>query len=73
MNGSELGKWLVGVGVAIAILGLLLWSGIGRNWSGRLPGDINYSRQNVSFHFPIVTCLIVSAVLTFLMWLFRRN
>ena len=69
---NEIGKVLVIVGLLIAILGALLWSGIGRGWLGRLPGDINYSRDNFSFHFPIVTCLVVSIVLTILLWLFRR-
>ena len=69
---SELGKMLVIAGLAIAAIGALLWSGLGRGWLGRLPGDINYSKDNVSFHFPIVTCLLVSAVLTLLMWLLRK-
>jgi hypothetical protein len=41
-------------------------------WLGRLPGDINIKRDNFSFHFPLVTCLIISAVLSFVMWLLRR-
>jgi hypothetical protein len=69
---NEIGKLLVIVGISIAILGALLWSGIGKNWLGRLPGDINYSRDNFSFHFPIVTCLILSAILTLLFWLLRK-
>ncbi|HEY0455397.1 MAG TPA: DUF2905 domain-containing protein [Verrucomicrobiae bacterium] len=68
----DLGKFLVVIGIALAAVGLLLWSGIGKNWLGRLPGDINYSRDNFSLHFPIVTCLIISLVLTLLMWLIRR-
>ena len=50
----------------------MLWLGVGKSWFGRLPGDIHYSRDNFSFHFPIVTCLIISALLTLLMWIFRR-
>ena len=69
---NELGKMLVIAGLAIAAIGALLWSGFGRGWLGRLPGDVNYSKDNVSFHFPIVTCLLVSAILTLLMWLFRK-
>jgi len=69
---NELGKMLVIAGLAIAAIGALLWSGLGRGWLGRLPGDINYSKDNVGFHFPIVTCLLVSAVLTLLMWLLRK-
>jgi len=53
-------------------IGLLLWSGAGRGWFGRLPGDIHYSRGNFSFHFPIVTCLLLSLLLTLLLWLFKK-
>jgi len=69
---NDLGKFLVIVGLLIAAVGGLLWSGLGKGWLGRLPGDINYSKGNFSFHFPIVTCLIVSVVLTLLLWLFRK-
>ena len=69
---NDLGKFLVIVGLLIAAAGALLWSGFGKGWLGRLPGDINYSKGDFSFHFPIVTCLIVSVVLTLLMWLFRK-
>jgi hypothetical protein len=69
---NDVGKILFIVGLVIAGVGLLLWSGIARGWLGRLPGDIHYSKGNFSFYFPIVTCVIVSAILTFLMWLFRK-
>jgi hypothetical protein len=68
----ELGKIIFCVGVAIAIAGLLLWSGVGRSWLGRLPGDINVSGEKFSFHFPIVTCVLVSLVLSGVLWLLRR-
>ena len=41
-------------------------------WLGRLPGDIHIKRDNFSFYFPLATCLLLSAILTFIMWLFRR-
>ena len=69
---NELGKFLVIAGLLIAMIGALLWSGFGKSWLGRLPGDINYSKDNFSFHFPIMTCLILSAILTLLLWLFRK-
>jgi uncharacterized protein YybS (DUF2232 family) len=69
---NDLGKVLVVVGMVIAVVGLLMWSGIGRGWFGRLPGDINYTRPNFSFHFPIATCLILSLFLTLLVWLVRK-
>ena len=70
---NEIGKFLVIIGLATAAVGLLLWSGVGKGWFGKLPGDINYTKGDFSFHFPIVTCLVISAVLTLLMWLFRRH
>jgi membrane protein implicated in regulation of membrane protease activity len=69
---NDFGKLLFVMGLIIAAIGLLLWSGLGRSWLGRLPGDIQYSRGNFSFYFPIVTCLILSLLLTLLMWLFRK-
>ena len=69
---NDVGKFLVVVGLVIALVGVMLWLGIGKTWFGRLPGDIHYSRDNFSFHFPIVTCLIISVLLTILLWLFRR-
>jgi hypothetical protein len=68
---SELGKVLVVIGITLVVAGALLWAGLGK-WMGHLPGDIHYTRGNSSFHFPIVTCLVISAVLSLLLWLFRR-
>jgi Protein of unknown function (DUF2905) len=68
---NDFGKILVVAGL-FAVVGALLWSGFGKGWLGRLPGDINYSRDNFSFHFPIVTCLVLSVVLTWLFWLFKK-
>ena len=69
---NDVGKLLVVCGLLLTALGVMLWSGFGRGWLGRLPGDIHYSRGNFSFYFPIVTCLLVSAFLTLLLWLFRK-
>ena len=68
----ELGKFLVIIGLFIALAGALLWSGVGKSWLGRLPGDIHYTRGNFSFHFPLVTCLLLSLILTLVLWLFRK-
>ncbi len=64
----ELGKILVVTGLTLALIGALLWFGRGF----RLPGDIYMERGNVSFGFPLVTCLLISLVLTILLNLFRR-
>lgn len=69
---NELGKVLVVVGVGVAIVGALLWSGFGRGWLGRLPGDIHYTKGNVSFFFPIMTSILLSLVLSAVLWLLRK-
>ncbi|MGI8438508.1 MAG: DUF2905 domain-containing protein [Chthoniobacterales bacterium] len=68
----EIGKLLVIFGVVTVLLGLALWSGLGAGWLGRLPGDIRIERGNSSFYFPVVTCIIVSIVLSLIVSLFRR-
>ena len=67
----ELGKFLVILGVVIVVLGLLLWSGIGTGWLGRLPGDIRIERGNSAFYLPIVTCIVISIVLSLIFSFFR--
>lgn len=58
-------------GLAIALIGAAFWL-FGRNGGGFLPGDIVVEKRNVRFYFPIVTCVVLSAVLTLVAWLFRR-
>lgn len=68
----ELGKMLVIFGVVIVLIGLALWTGFGAGWLGKLPGDIRVERGNSGFYFPIVTCIIISIVLSLIFSLFRR-
>ena len=69
---NDLGKFLTVIGLILAGVGVLLWSGLGRGWLGRLPGDIHYTRGNFSFYFPVVTCLLASLLLTFILWLLKK-
>lgn len=69
---NELGKLLVIIGVVLVVVGGLLWSGLGRGWLGRLPGDVHYSRGNFTFYFPLMTCVLVSLILTLILWLVRK-
>jgi hypothetical protein len=69
----EVGKSLFFLGLAIALVGIMLWTGFGRSWLGRLPGDIHVRRGGAEFYFPIVTCVLISAVLTLLSWVFRNR
>ena len=68
----ELGKFLVIAGAMIILLGAILWSGFAPTWSGRLPGDIRIEREHSVFYFPIVTCIIISIVLSLVFSIFRR-
>ncbi len=70
---SDLGRGLVVLGLVIAAVGLVMMVAPRMSWLGRLPGDIHVERGNFSFHFPIVTCLVVSAVVTLLLNLFFRR
>jgi hypothetical protein len=69
---GDLGKVLMVLGVAVLVLGALLALAGRLPWLGRLPGDIVVERGPVTFYFPIVTCVVVSVVLSLLFWLFRR-
>ncbi len=69
---QEIGKLLVVFGIVAVLLGAALWSGVGGGWLGRLPGDIRVERGNSAFYFPIVTCIIISIVLSIIVSLFRR-
>jgi membrane protein implicated in regulation of membrane protease activity len=69
---NDLGKFLVIAGTMMILAGVLLWSGFGKGWLGRLPGDVHYSKGDFHFYFPIVTCLILSVILTLLLRLFGK-
>jgi hypothetical protein len=68
----ELGKFIAVTGVIITLVGLVMWSGFAPKWLGRLPGDIRIEREHSAFYFPIVTCIILSILLSLLLSIFRR-
>ncbi len=68
----DVGKLITLVGIVTTLVGLFLWSGLAPRWLGRLPGDIRIEREHSAFYFPIVTCIIVSIVLSLIMSIFRR-
>lgn len=59
------------IGVALVVVGLA-WPWLSRLPFGRLPGDINIERDGFGFHFPIVTSILVSLLLSLLLWIFRK-
>ena len=64
-------RLLIVIGLAIVAVGIA-WPWLVRLGLGRLPGDINIERDGWSFHFPLMTSVIVSLVLTLVIWLFRK-
>ena len=71
MTPGSPGPLLVIVGVALVIVGLLVWSGA-FSWFGRLPGDIRIERDSVRVYFPLASMLLVSVGLSLLLYLARR-
>jgi hypothetical protein len=64
-------RTLIVIGAVVLVVGLL-WPWLGKLPLGRLPGDIVVDRPGFRFYFPLATMLIVSAVVSLLLWLFRR-
>ena len=64
-------RLLIVIGIVVLLAGLL-WPWLGKLPFGRLPGDIVVDRPGFRFYFPLMTMIVVSAVLTLILWLFRR-
>ncbi|HEU4587804.1 MAG TPA: DUF2905 domain-containing protein [Gemmatimonadales bacterium] len=71
MSERHTGLLVIAAGVAIVIVGLLIWSG-GLNWFGRLPGDVRIERPGVRVYFPITSMILVSIVLSLILAVVRR-
>lgn len=71
---GEIGKVLVILGGVLVVVGLLFMLGSKFSWLGlgHLPGDIRYKGKNTSFYFPLATCVLLSAVVTLILWLISR-
>jgi len=69
---GSLGKILIIFGVALAVLGLIMILGDKIPWIGRLPGDIIIKRDKFTLYFPLMTCIIISLLLTLIFTLLRK-
>jgi hypothetical protein len=69
---TSLGKGLILIGLLITAVGVIFLFSEKIGWIGRLPGDITIRRGNFTVHFPLATCLIISVLLSLLIWLFRK-
>ena len=66
-----MGRYLIIAGVVLLLAGLA-WPLIAKLGLGRLPGDITWQRGNTRVYFPLMTCLILSVILSLALYLFRR-
>jgi hypothetical protein len=64
-------RFLIVLGIAIVVAGLL-WPYLSRIGLGRLPGDIVIERENMTFYFPLMTCLLLSIMLSLVFWAVNR-
>ena len=70
---QHIGRFLVITGIVIAAVGGLLLLSARVPWLGRLPGDIMIQRKNFTFYFPLATSILLSLVITFILWLSGRK
>jgi hypothetical protein len=71
MEGHKLGPLVVAAGVAVVIVGVLLWSGA-LSWFGRLPGDLHWESGRTRVFVPLTSMIVVSLALSGAAWLLRR-
>jgi hypothetical protein len=69
----HLGKILIIIGIILIIAGLFIYfAGDKMGWIGHLPGDIRIEKENMRFYFPITTMIILSALLSLILWIVRK-
>ena len=68
---KSFGSWLILIGIVLLVVGILANSGM-LSWFGRLPGDIRIERENVRFYFPVVTMIVISLVLSLIVYFFGK-
>ncbi len=73
MISSDFGKLFILAGVILIVVGVMIFWGNRIPFIGRLPGDININRENFSFHFPVVTCIVASIIITIIFNFFVKK
>ncbi|MFQ6612516.1 MAG: DUF2905 domain-containing protein [Fidelibacterota bacterium] len=68
---KEFGRWFIGLGAGLVLLGLALYFfGERLGWLGRLPGDLRWGKGNVRFYFPITTLIIINLIIYLILRLY---
>jgi hypothetical protein len=69
---NEIGRALIYLGIFLIVVGLIFSFGGRLSWLGHLPGDIYIQRERFTFYFPLTTCILISLIITLVLYLFRR-
>jgi hypothetical protein len=70
---QDTGKYIVIIGVGVIVIGLLIYFFHDKlNWLGRLPGDIRIEKENFRFYFPITTMILLSIVVSAILWFIKK-
>ncbi|HXL72991.1 MAG TPA: DUF2905 domain-containing protein [bacterium] len=72
METASIGKVLIVIGLVVVLMGLFITFGGKFIPFGRLPGDIRVEKENFSFYFPVVSCLLASAFFSLILWIFSK-
>ncbi len=68
---THMGKLFILLGIAMIVIGVIVWV-LGRVGFRGLPGDIRYESDHVRIYFPVVTCIVLSVILTLAFWIWQR-
>lgn len=69
---QQTGKYIIAAGVILVLIGIIFnFFGNHLKFPGRSPGDIRIEKENFNFYFPVVTCILLSVVVTIALWLIR--
>ena len=69
---AGLAKTLIYLGLLLVVIGVVLTFAGKLPWLGQLPGDISIERERCSFYFPLATCILISVILSLVLYFFRR-
>ena len=69
---AGLGKTLIYLGLVLVVVGIVGILAGKVTWLGRLPGDITIQRENFSFYFPLATCILISVIVSLVLYFLRR-
>jgi len=70
---NSLGRFLIFIGLLLIAFGAMLTLVNKVNWIGRLPGDIYAQKKNFTFYFPLATSILISLIISLILWLLKRR